>query len=134
MKTIITVCLIIGLLLICLFIYLEFLKSKCTTKITGKFLKANSYTGYGNGISTTYYAPVFQYNFNDIAYEKQSFQSFSKKYIEKNFISGKNYNIYINSNKPKIFIVEKKFQLSDLLFFLIGFFMVLLSFLGFLAL
>ena len=134
MKTVIIACLIIGLFLICLFIYLEFLKSKCTTKITGKFLKMNTYTGSGNGISTTSYAPVFQYKFNNINYEKQTFQSFSKKYIEKNFIAGKNYNIYINSNKPKIFIVEKKFQLSDLLFFLIGFFMVILSFLGFLAL
>ena len=74
------------------------------------------------------YAPVFQYNFNNTIIEKQTFQSFSKKYIQKNFTSGENYTIYINRNNPKCFIVEKKFQMSNLLIILVGLFFILFGF------
>lgn len=133
MNTVFIVAIIIGILLICFFIFTQFQKSKCTTKITGKFLKVNKYTGYGNGISVTYYSPVFQYSFNNNFFEKQSFQSFSKKYIEKKFVSGKNYDIYINENNPKCFIVDKKIPVSDLLIILLGVCFIIMGFLAYLV-
>lgn len=85
MNFIILLAFIIGFLLIGFNIFTQYLKLKCNTKITGEFVKTNKYISYGNGISSTNYSPVFKYTFNDITFENQTFQTFSKKYIEKTF-------------------------------------------------
>ena len=130
MNFIILLAIIIGVILICLIIFMQYLKSKCTTEVIGEFVKINTYISYGNGSSNTSYAPVFKYKFNNTTYEKQTFQTFSKKYIEKNFLVGKNYTIYINEKNPKTFIIEKKSQPSDWLILLLGMFFVIIGFLG----
>lgn len=130
MQGLIITSLILGILLILFFIYLQILQSRCTTKITGKFLRTNHYPG--NSV-ITHYAPVFQYTFNNETYEKQTFQSFSERYITKHFISNKEYSIYINIKKPEIFIVDNKFQLSDLVILGTGLFFIIFSILGFLV-
>lgn len=133
MNFIILLAFIIGFLLIGFNIFTQYLKLKCNTKITGEFVKTNKYISYGNGISSTNYSPVFKYTFNDITFENQTFQTFSKKYIEKNFLNGKFYTIYINKKHPKNFIIEKRFQPSDWLILLLAIFFLIIGFLGLLA-
>ncbi len=108
--------LLLGLFLTIFFIILVVLKSKCKTKIIGTFIRYNYYPG---NVYVTGYAPIFKYTFNNIEYVRQTFQTIFGKKI-KQFEPNKQYEIYINSNNPKIFVVNKKIELSNILLLILG--------------
>lgn len=119
------VIIVTGVILILFFIILQYLKSKCHKKIEATYLKCNTYiSGTGGHGLITQYAPVFKYRFNGKEYEKQTFQTFSKKAI-KDLIVGKNYIILINEKNPKIFILNKKLEIAEIIILLLGIFFIL---------
>lgn len=106
------------LFLLIFFIILVILKRNCKTKIIGIFIRYNYYPG---NVYVTGYAPIFNYTFNNIEYERQTFQTIFGKKI-KQFEPNKQYEIYINinSNNPKIFVINKKIELSNILLLILG--------------
>lgn len=112
---------IVGIILILVFIWLQYSKLKCTKKINATYLKFNIYNRYG--MLSSRYIPVFKYNFNGKEYENQAQQSFSKKFT-KNFVVGEKYTILINEKNPKKFIINKKVKIDEMLILLIGLFLL----------
>ncbi|MBQ2937845.1 MAG: hypothetical protein IJE05_03060 [Clostridia bacterium] len=116
---------LIGVFLIIFFIILKYLKLKCYKEIEAIYVKSNAYSsGTGGHGLVTQYAPVFKYNFNGKEYEKQTFQTFSKKYI-KNLIVGEKYNILIDERKPSRFVINKKSRNDEILILLMGIFLII---------
>lgn len=134
MKFVLAFTVFIGIGFVMLSIYFHILKKGCNREITGVYSRVNEYKSYGgNGTSTTKYAPVFRYHFEGNAYEQQTFQCFSGKYIAKNFVAGENYPIFINERKPERFVVHKRVEFRNIFMCLTGFFFMILGELGFLA-
>lgn len=114
---------VLGLFLVWCGIYGIGRTHQCNQKITGIFIGTNRYYG---GKGQDGFAPVVRYSVNGQKYEKQTFQSFSKKYIQMNFAIGQECDIWINEKKPKCFIVSRKIQATYFVMVCIGIFIWLL--------
>ena len=81
------------------------------------------YRGY-NKVSTgrggLLYFPIFDYQFAGEERHEQSMKPVSKRKIEREFIEGEWYEIYVNEKQPRSFIVIKRLQFRDVLVTMVG--------------
>lgn len=94
------------------------LVASCKTPVSAKYIRYNVYSG-GKGQRS--YSPVFQYYYQGKIYERQTPESFSKRKIERNFIAGNCYDIFINSEKPENCVSKRKVSIGSFLIGLLGF-------------
>lgn len=91
-------------------------RKRCKIKIKGVY--SHSYIYKSNRGS--HYEVVFDYSFNNKNYHKSGLDTFTKKQAEA-FEKGKEYSLYINPKKPKIFRVRTRIiEVIMMPFFLLG--------------
>ena len=63
-------------------------------------------------ISYEYHFLVFAYEYNGISYEGVAYQlgPMSLKELKSSYIAGKHYFIWINADRPEIYVISKKIR------------------------
>ena len=112
-----------GLILLWLGIYLIRNVFRCNERVEAKFVKCNVYHSRG----ATFYAPVFQYYFNGIQYERETQQRFSNWFRKKNFKVDGIHEIYICPKAPEVNILKRRIRFSHLFSVVFGGFCIAVS-------
>ena len=66
------------------------------------------------------YFPIFRYEYDGCEYHVRSIQSFSRRYLNKNFVIGRQYTVYIDPDKPRNMAISNKPQPADYVVMAIG--------------
>lgn len=111
---------IMGTILILIFVWIQYSKSRCTKKIDATYLEFSIYSR-SDLLFSENYKLVFKYEFNGNEYKNEAQQLFSKKFT-KNFVVGEKYTILINEKNPKKFIIDKKIRINEISLLLMGLF------------
>ena len=111
---------IMGTILILIFVWIQYSKSRCTKKIDATYLKFSIYSR-SDLLFSENYKPIFKYEFNGNEYKNEAQQLFSKKFT-KNFVVGEKYTILINEKNPKKFIIDRKIRINEISLLLMGLF------------
>lgn len=106
-----------ALLCILLFIYACYQVCSCKTPVTAVYLHYNEYSG-GRGQRS--YAPVFRYTYGGREYERQTYEAYSRRKIEKLFTPGETYQILINEKSPMNCVSCKRVASSNYVICLMG--------------
>lgn len=106
-----------ALLCILLFIYAWYQVCSCKTPVTAVYLHYNEYSG-GRGQCS--YAPVFRYTYGGREYERQTYEAYSRRKIEKLFTPGETYQILINEKSPMNCVSCKRVASSNYVICLMG--------------
>lgn len=106
-----------ALLCILLFIYAWYQVCSCKTPVTAVYLHYNEYSG-GRGQRS--YAPVFRYTYGGREYERQTYEAYSHRKIEKLFTPGETYQILINEKSPMNCVSCKRVASSNYVICLMG--------------
>lgn len=96
---------------------------RCNEKIDGIYKGTNTYYG-GNGVSR--HTVMFSYKFNGKRYLEQSPQSISSRDL-KLLTVGNEYPIYVSSNEPWKFVLNRRVSFTDIMIFLFGLFCILIG-------
>lgn len=96
-----------GLLCIIAFCTAVYRVSNCNTQIWGTYFSCQRYSG-NKGF--TYYAPIFRYHYKGVEYQRQTNETYSLKKLNKKFVYGQMYPIWINENAPEAFMTSKRIQ------------------------
>lgn len=96
---------------------------RCKKAIKGTFITTNRYSSK----SVTFHAPIFRYEVGGDSFQVQTMQSFTKRYIQKNFEFGKEYTIFIDEKRPRFFVIKKSSGVKYLIFVFIGMFFLVLT-------
>lgn len=107
----------VGLICVLVFIYAWYQVCSCKTPVAAVYLHYNEYYG-GKGQHS--YAPVFRYAFEGKEYERQTYEGYSRRKIEKLFITGETYQILIDEQNPQSCVTRKKVSLNYYVVFLMG--------------
>ncbi|MBQ8848800.1 MAG: hypothetical protein IJ011_00530 [Clostridia bacterium] len=73
-------------------------------------------------------SPIFTYRYNGTLYKENAAQSFSGRYVLKHYKEGETYTVYLNKKHPDFFKVTRRIHMFEGIMFLIGFAIMLLSF------
>lgn len=90
--------------------------TRCKMPVKGTFLDVHVMKSTG----MKDYFPIFRYEYEGCEYEVRSVQSFSRRYLQKTFVPGREYTVYIDPDKPRNVAVRNKPQMADILVLLIG--------------
>lgn len=94
-----------GMLCVGCFVTVAHQAVRCTVQVSAVCVSYNRYSG-GKGQSA--YAPVFAYTFEGQAYETQQSVSYSLKRVQKKFVIGDSYDIFIRPDYPSKCLGERK--------------------------
>lgn len=89
----------------------------CKTSVPAVYLRYNTYSG---GKGTRSYAPVFRYRYMGQEYERQTYESYSLRKINKLFQPGEEYRIFINEESPENCVSKRKVSFSYYIIFCLG--------------
>lgn len=98
-------------------------KHNCKTAVQAVFIQN---LAVPSGIVTEY-APMFRYTYRGETYERQSFETFSKRKAAV-FVPGEQYTIYINEKRPTALVTGRKIRNGEVLLILVGFLGLFLAF------
>lgn len=91
----------------------------CDTPVEALYCGFASYSG-GKGVES--HAPIFDYRVNDVAYHRQSTQTFSRRLLEKKMIPGETVTVYVEAARPENVILKRRIGVKNILFVLFGLF------------
>ena len=83
---------------------------KCTERISAKYT--------GCSFRSRYYSPNFEYEYDGVLYTGATVQVFNNRFI-KRFAVGEYYDVYIDSENPKSFVVKRRLFFADIIIFLL---------------
>lgn len=88
----------------------------CKVETTGTYIKYNTVHN-GRGVT---YEPVFRYYVNGEGLQGRCMHGMSLSNIQKQFVVGHTYTIYVNDKKPDYFVINRKAPLQSAIGVLIG--------------
>ncbi len=91
----------------------------CDTPVEAVYCGFASYSG-GKGVES--HAPIFDYRVNDVAYHRQSTQTFSRRLLEKKMTPGETVTVYVEAARPENVILKRRIGVKNILFVLFGLF------------
>lgn len=112
--------------LLCIYVPIKVMRQAkmCNWLVTARCVRYNRY--YSAKASDSY-APVFQYTYGGISYERQTLIPYSLKKIQNLYVIGQNYQIYINADCPEMCTDKKKTPAIYIVMILIGVGMLAMS-------
>lgn len=118
-STVITVASMILVSLLCIYAPIKVIRQAkmCNWLVTARCVRYNRCSG-AKGVDS--YAPVFQYTYGGIQYERQTPIAYSLKKIQRLYVIGQSYQIYINADCPKICMDTKKIPAIYIVMILVG--------------
>lgn len=95
----------------------------CKMETTGTYIKYNT---VHNGRGDTY-EPVFRYYVKGEEFQGRCLTMLSLSNIQKQFVAGQTYTIYVNDKKPDSFVIYRKLPIENIIGILIGIGIILLA-------
>lgn len=89
----------------------------CNKKLQAVFKGENIYISKN---SYKRYSPIFRYQVNNQYFENQSGETYKLKQLERKYVYGKTYDIYIMPRQPEIFITIKRVRFGDVMMMIMG--------------
>ena len=89
---------------------------RCKTPVRARFIDVHIMKSAG----MKDYFPIFRYTFEDCEYNVRSVQSFSGSFMKKHFVSGREYTVFIDPDKPRNVAVYNKPRPADYIVLAIG--------------
>lgn len=97
----------------------------CKQNVTATYVGAQTIrTRYGIKM----YAPIFSYTYQDCQYESVTTKTFGLKKLNKKYVEGQHYPIYIDSKHPKIIRINRHPQWSAIWFVLLSIIIAIIPF------
>lgn len=89
---------------------------RCKHPVKGRFLDVHIMKSAG----LKDYFPIFRYEYDGCEYTVRSIQSFSLRYVKQHFVTGREYDVFIDPDKPRNAAVYNKPRPADYLVLLLG--------------
>ena len=96
----------------------------CTIETTGTYLKYNTVQS-GRGKAT--YEPVFRYYIKGKKFQGRCLNKMSLPDIQKQFVVGQTYTIYVGNKDPGYFVISRKVPVGNMIGILTGIGIILLA-------
>lgn len=88
----------------------------CKAEVMGTYVKYNTvHSGHGDT-----HEPVFRYHIKGEEFQGRCMNKLSLEEIQKQFVVGQSYTIYVNDKKPGYFVTNRKVPVQDVIFVVAG--------------